>query len=128
MKASARRSERLLCGVCGPGEPRHHTGVFVCDECAPATARVQADCLLAVDCKSNDIMDVFNTIDNFLMDHDVRCLPDTERYRRHVLAQSACHWLIDQRVDSTAAGAALLLAEADVHGDSALEATRRPDG
>jgi hypothetical protein len=126
MKASARRSERLLCGVCGPGEPRHHTGVFVCDECAPATARVRADCVLAVDCQSNDIMDVLNTIDNYLMDHDVRCVPETEQHRRHVLAQSACHWLIEQGVDSTAAGAALLLAEADI--DRGSFARQPPDG
>jgi hypothetical protein len=106
------------CGVCGATRARYHTGVVICDDCAPAVAHVQADCLLAVDCRSNDIFDVLNTIDNHLMDHDVRGLPDTERYRRYLFAQSACHWVIEQRVDSVAGGAAMLLARADVESDA----------
>jgi hypothetical protein len=105
--------EEAPCMVCHSGQPRYQTGVVLCDDCAPATARVQADCLLDVDCKSNDIFDVLNAIDNHLMDHDVRQLPETDRYRRYVLARSACHWLIDQGIESAAAGAAMLLAEAD---------------
>lgn len=105
------------CGVCGDGRPAYRTGIVLCDGCAPAAARVQADCLLAVDCRSNDIFDLLDTIDNALMDHDVRRLPDTERYRRYLLAQSACHWLIEQHVHSVAGGAAMLLAEADAEAD-----------
>jgi hypothetical protein len=105
--------EQPPCKVCRAGRPRYRTGVVLCDDCAPAAARVQADCLLAVDCKSNDIFDVLNAIDNHLLDHDVRELPESERYRRYVLAGYACHWLIDQGVESAAAGAAMLLAEAD---------------
>jgi hypothetical protein len=67
---------------------------------------------------------VLNAIDNHLMDHDVRQLPETERYRRYVLAGYACHWLIDQGVESTAAGAAMLLAEADAAEADAAEAPR----
>jgi hypothetical protein len=101
------------CSVCHAGRPRYRTGVVLCDACAPAAARVQADCLLAVDCMSNDIFDVLNAIDNHVLDHDVRQLPATERYRRYLLAGYACHWLIDQGIESAAAGAAMLLAEAD---------------
>ncbi len=108
-----REAEARPCPVCGAAGSRDRTGVTICDDCAPATARVQADCLLAVDSRSNDLFEVLNTIENQLMDHDVRGLPATDQYRRQLFARSACYWLIGQRVDSVAAGAAMLLAEAD---------------
>jgi hypothetical protein len=109
--------EEASCKVCHSGRPRYQTGVVLCDDCAPTTARIQADCLLAADCKSNDIFDVLNAIDNHLMDHDLSQFPETDRYRRYVLARSACYWLIDQGIESAAAGVAMLLAEADTDAE-----------
>ena len=100
------------CAICGTGRPRCHSGIVVCDACAPAATRVQADCLLAVERRSNDLFDILGAIDNYLMDRDHEAAVG-EGYRRHILAQSARHWLVEQGIESAAAGAAMLLAEAE---------------
>jgi hypothetical protein len=103
--------ERSVCELCRTGPAQAHTGVGVCDECAPHVAVVQADCLLDVQCKSNDIFDVLDTIDTFFTRRDQAGAPQDEAYHRHLLARAACHWLVEQGIESTAAGAAALLAE-----------------
>jgi hypothetical protein len=109
----AHQREEPRCELCGYGRAKNRYGVVVCDDCAPAAARFQADCLLAVESRSNDIFDVLNVIDNQLMKHDTSGLPATEQYRRWTLAQTACHWLVEQGVESAAGGVAMLLAEAE---------------
>ena len=101
------------CEACGRNASHHRTGLALCAGCAAPVLRIHAEDLLAVESSSNDVFEVLNVLDNSIMDHDTKRLPETARYARWVQNQATCHLLIERGIETVAEGAAMLLAEAD---------------
>jgi hypothetical protein len=102
--------EQCDCGSDAPA--RMHTGVTLCDTCAPEIARLQAEYLLdSTAVSSEDLFDVMDWLQ--LPPTDDRGSLDWQAFRRAMLVSAGCRWLIEQGIETRAAGAAMLLAVAD---------------
>lgn len=113
--------ESLPCH-CGSDAPaRMRTGLRLCDACAPGVIRMQAESLLNNSDlgSSDDLFDIMDWLQVPPQDDDGEY--DWEAFARRAPVSAACKWLIEQGVESRAAGAAMLLAEADAARPTELD-------
>jgi hypothetical protein len=110
------------CDCCGE-VMRNRTGIPTCARLAPGLARLQADVLLEIGRPTppEDLFDILDVIDGVLFElHDpARNDPGSkgadwvEGCEHLHTGRAAAFWLIEQGIETTAAGAAALLAEAE---------------